>query len=76
MSEFDQNLWTNYKIHQKSDKIHKKMAKIHRKFAKILKNICKIGTWYTGIPPHQYMHGIPVYTLVYRYTPLCVICYC
>ena len=66
MSKISENLWTNYKIRQKS-------ANIRRKFAKIHKNIRKIGTWYTGIPPHWYTHGIPVYALVYRYTPICFI---
>ena len=66
MSKIGENLWTIYKIHQK-------LAKIRRKFAKIHKSIRKIGTWYTGIPPHRYMHGIPVYALVYRYTPMCFI---
>jgi len=57
MSKIDENLWTNYKIRQKS-------AKICHKFPKIHKNIRKIGTWYTGIPPHRYTHlytGIPQY---------------
>ena len=71
MSRIGENLWTNYRIRQNSDKIRQKSVKIRCKFAKIHKNIRKIGTWYTGIPPHRYTHGIPVYALVYRYTLIC-----
>ena len=70
MSKIGENLWTNYKIRQKLDEIRPKSAKILQKYAKIHKNIHKIGTWYTSIPPHRYMHGIPVYTLVYWYTSM------
>ena len=73
MSKIGENLWTNYNIRQKLDEIRPKSAKIRQKYSKIHKNIRKIGTWYTSIPPHRYTHGIPVYALVYRYTPICFI---
>ena len=62
MSKIDENLWTIYKIRQRSDEIRQKSAKIRRKFAKINKNTTEpVYAQYTSIRT-----CIPVYPNVFH----------